>query len=176
MKSTIGVIRAISFELSEAYHGKISNIGGAVISTAYVLSKIVKTPAITADSLETFVKTAHVSPEVSEVLSRNLNGLWETVLSYNNKFDADALEEVVFFENSFFEMSTPVTLIELAGKILGINEQDKVLDICSGSAAFLFMLFRIQSQMNIQEWRSILTQTMLPFSEVHSLVTTFHLS
>lgn len=142
MKSTIDMIRAISFELSEAYRGKTANIGGAVISTAYVLNKIIKTPIVSSDSLETFVKTAHVSPEVSEVLSRNLNGLWETVLSYTDKFEAEALEEVVLYENSFFEMSTPASIVKLAGKILNINEQDKVLDICSGSATFPIYAFQ----------------------------------
>ncbi|MGN0620809.1 MAG: N-6 DNA methylase [Porcipelethomonas sp.] len=142
MKSTIDMIRAISFEMSKAYRGKTANIGGAVISTAYALSKISKTPMVSSDSLETFVKTAHVSHEVSEVLSRNLNGLWETVLSYTDKFDADVLEEVVLYENSFFEMSTPASIVKLAGRILSINEQDKVLDICSGSATFPIYAFQ----------------------------------
>ena len=142
MKSTIDMIRAISFELSEAYRGKTANIGGAVISTAYALIKMSKTPMVSSDSLETFVKTANVSTEVSEVLSRNLNGLWETVLSYTDKFDANALEEVVLYENSFFEMSTPASIVKLADSILNINEQDKVLDICSGSATFPIYAFQ----------------------------------
>ena len=105
MKCTIDMIREISFELSEAYRGKIANIGGAVISTAFVLSRIEKTQTVSTDSLETFIKSSNVSPDVSEVLSRNLNGLWETVLSFSGRFDADVLEEVVLYENSFFEMS-----------------------------------------------------------------------
>ena len=136
MNSTVDMIIDISFELSEAYRGKIANIGPAVISTAYVLSKIERKPTISADSLEKFVKTANISIAVSEVLSRNLNGLWETVLSFVGKFDADVLEEVVLYDNSFFEMSTPASLAKLASSILEIKEQDKVLDICSGSATF----------------------------------------
>lgn len=141
MKSTIEAIRDISFELSEAYRGKISNYGGAIISTAYVLSKIERMPTVSTDSLEKFVETANIAPDVSEVLSRNLNGLWETVLSYIDKFDADVLEEVVLYDNSFFEMSTPSSLAKLASRILGINEHDKVLDICSGSATFPIYAF-----------------------------------
>mgnify|MGYP002516689766 FL=1 len=136
MKSTVDMIRGISFELSEAYRGKIAYNGGAVISTAYVLSIIERTPTVSTDSLETFIETSNVSSDVSEVLSRNLNGLWETVLSFIGRFDADVLEEVVLYENSFFEMSTPASLVNLASSILDIKEQENVLDICSGSATF----------------------------------------
>lgn len=136
MKSTVDMIRDISYELSEAYRGKIAYNGGAVISTAYALSIIGKTPTVSTDSLETFIKSSNVSPDVSEVLSRNLNGLWETVLSFIGRFDADVLKEVVLYDNSFFEMSTPVSLANLASSILEIKEHDKVLDICSGSATF----------------------------------------
>lgn len=137
MKSTIDMIREISFELSEAYRGKIAYNGGAVISTAYALSVIERTPTVSTDSLKAFIETSNISSDVSEVLSRNLNGLWETVLSFIGRFDADVLKELVLYDNSFFEMSTPVSLVNLASSILEIKEQDKVLDICSGSATFL---------------------------------------
>lgn len=142
MKLTIDIIRGISFELSEAYRGKITNLGGAVISTAYVLSKIERTSTVSTDSLEKFLQTANISTDVSEVLSRNLNGLWETVLSYKDRFDADALEEVVLYDNSLFQMSTPASIVTLASKILGITENDRVLDICSGSATFPVYAFQ----------------------------------
>lgn len=142
MKSTIDMIQEISFELKEAYRGKIANIGGAVVSTAYVLSKIAKIPTVSADSLEKFLKTADIAPDVSEVLSRNLNGLWETVQNYIDRFNADALEEVILYDNSFFEMSTPVSLVKLADRVLNINEHDKILDICSGCATFPVYAFQ----------------------------------
>lgn len=136
MKSTTEMIRKISYQMGEAYRGKIANIGGAVISTAYVLSRIEKTQTVSTDSLETFIETSNVSPDVSAVLSRNLNGLWDTVKKYIGVFDADVLKEVVLYDNSFFEMSTPASLVNLASSILDIKEHDKVLDICSGSATF----------------------------------------
>lgn len=142
MKSTIEAIRDISFELSEAYRGKIANLGGSVISTAYVLTKIERMPTVSTDSLGKFVETANITLEVSEVLTRNLNGLWETVMSYIDRFDADTLEEVVLYDNSFFEMSTPSSLVNLTSRILDINEYDKVLDICSGSATFPIYAFQ----------------------------------
>lgn len=142
MKSTFDMIRGISFELSEVYRGKIANIGGAVISTAFVLSIIERTPSVSTDSLEAFIVTANISSDVSKVLSRNLNGLWGTVQSYIDKFDANVLEEVVLYDNSFFEMSTPASLVDLSSSILEIKKQDKVLDICSGSATFPIYAFR----------------------------------
>lgn len=136
MKYTIDTIRDVSIKLGEAYRGKISNIGGAVVSTAYVLSKIEKTTNISTATLDTFIETAHISPDISDILSRNLNGLWEIVLSYIDMFDSDILEEVVLYDNSYFKMSTPTSLVELADGILETNEHDKVLDICSGVATF----------------------------------------
>lgn len=136
MKSTIEMIRKIAYQLGEAYRGKRANICGAVYSTAFVLSRIEKTPTVSSDSLETFIETSNVSSDVSEVLSRNLNGLWDTVKMYIGVYDADVLEEIVLYDNSFFEMSTPSSLVNLASSILDIKEQDNVLDICSGSATF----------------------------------------
>ena len=60
MKYTIDTIRDVSIKLGEAYRGKISNIGGAVVSTAYVLSKIEKTTNISTATLDTFIETAHI--------------------------------------------------------------------------------------------------------------------
>lgn len=136
MKAIFDEIREISRELSEEYSGKITNVGSAVISTAYVLSKIEKSPALSTKSLEDFLASANITSDVAEVLSRNLNGLWETVLTYVNRYEATTLEKVVLYDNSFFEMSTPASLVDLAIRILGINEKDSFLDICSGSATF----------------------------------------
>ena len=136
LKSNTDLIKEISNELSEAYRGKITNLGGAVISTAFVLSKIEKKPSLSTKTLDAFLETADIRSDVTEVLARNLNGLWETVLSYVGKYDASVLEELVLYDNSFFEMSTPASLVKLAGMILGISENDKVLELCSGSATF----------------------------------------
>ena len=100
------------------------------------MSKIEKTTNISTATLDTFIETAHISPDISDILSRNLNGLWEIVLSYIDMFDSDILEEVVLYDNSYFKMSTPTSLVELADGILETNEHDKVLDICSGVATF----------------------------------------
>ena len=141
-KKTIDKIRDTSKELSEAYRGKISNLGSAVISTAYVLSRIKRTPTVSTKSLDSFVESSNISPAVSDVLYRNLNGLWETVQSFTDKYDTDTLEGVVLYDNSFFEMSTPASLVNLASMILGINENDKALDICSGIATFPIYAFQ----------------------------------
>lgn len=144
MNSTIDMVKRVSFELEKAYRGKILNVGGAVISTAYVLSKIEKNPDISTDSLEAFTSTADISSNVSEVLNRNLNGLWDTVISFAGQFNENVLEDVILYDDSFFEMntpasfdmSTPVSLVNLANSILEINEQDNILDICSGGGTF----------------------------------------
>lgn len=141
MKYTIEEILKVTYDLSEAYRGKITNHGGAIISTAYVLSQIQKSQIISSESLESFIETSNINHDVLDVIQRNLNGLWGTVLSFIGKYDSEILEYIVLYDNSIFEMSTPPSVAKLASRILNISSKDKVLDICSGSATFPMYAF-----------------------------------
>lgn len=136
MKSTLERIHVISYELGDAYRSKIAFSGGAVIATAYALSVLQEDKSASSESLNSFLETANLSASVSDVLSRTLNGIWDTVVSFIDKFETEELKEVVLYENSFFDMSTPTSLIILASKILNIGRNDSVLEICSGTATF----------------------------------------
>lgn len=142
MKSTLERIHEISYELGDAYRSKIAFSGCAVIATAYALSVLQEDKSASSESLNAFLETANLSASVSDVLSRTLSGLWDTVVSFIDKFETDELKEVVLYENSFFDMSTPTSLIILASKILNIGSTDSVLEICSGTATFpVYALF-----------------------------------
>ena len=142
MKSTLERIHEISYELSDAYRSKISFSGYAVIATAYTLSVLQEDQSASSASLNAFLETANLSASVSVVLSRTLNSLWDTVVSFIDKFETEELKEVVLYENAFFNMSTPTSLITLASKILNIDNNDSVLEICSGTATFpVYALF-----------------------------------
>ena len=142
MKSTLERIHEISYELGDAYRSKIAFSGCAVIATAYALSVLQEDKSASSESLNAFLETANLPASVSDVLSRTLSGLWDTVVSFIDKFETDELKEVVLYENSFFDMSTPTSLIILASKILNIGSTDSVLEICSGTATFpVYALF-----------------------------------
>lgn len=142
MKSTLERIHEISYELSDAYRSKIAFSGYAVIATAYTLSVLQEDQSTSSASLNAFLETANLSTSVSDVLSRTLNGLWDIVVSFIDKFKTEELKEVVLYENTFFNMSTPTSLITLASKILNIGNNDSVLEICSGTATFpVYALF-----------------------------------
>ena len=114
MKSTLERIHEISYELSDAYRSKIAFSGYAVIATAYTLSVLQEDQSTSSASLNAFLETANLSTSVSDVLSRTLNGLWDIVVSFIDKFETEELKEVVLYENTFFNMSTPTSLITLA--------------------------------------------------------------
>ena len=142
MKSTLERIHEISYELSDAYRSKIAFSGYAVIATAYTLSVLQEDQSASSASLNAFLETANLSTSVSDVLSRTLNGLWDIVVSFIDKFETEELKEVVLYENAFFNMSTPTSIIALASKILNIEKNDSVLEICSGTATFpVYALF-----------------------------------
>jgi type I restriction enzyme M protein len=142
LKSTLERIHEISYELSDAYRSKIAFSGYAVIATAYTLSVLQEDQSTSSASLNAFLETANLSTSVSDVLSRTLNGLWDIVVSFIDKFETEELKEVVLYENTFFNMSTPTSLITLASKILNIGNNDSVLEICSGTATFpVYALF-----------------------------------
>ena len=145
MKSTLEGIHGISYELGDAYRSKIAFSGCAVIATAYALSVLQEDRSASSESLNAFLETANLSVSVSDVLSRTLNGLWDTVVGFIDKFETEELKEVVLYENSFFDMSTPTSLIILASKILNIGRSDSVLEICSGTATFpVYALYKQQ--------------------------------
>jgi len=142
LKSTLERIHEISYELSDAYRSKIAFSGYAVIATAYTLSVLQEDQSASSASLNAFLETANLSTSVSDVLSRTLNGLWDIVVSFIDKFETEELKEVVLYENAFFNMSTPTSIIALASKILNIEKNDSVLEICSGTATFpVYALF-----------------------------------
>lgn len=145
MKSTLEGIHGISYELGDAYRSKIAFSGCAVIATAYALSVLQEDRSASSESLNAFLETANLSVSVSDVLSRTLNGLWDTVVGFIDKFETEELKEVVLYENSFFDMSTPTSLIILASKILNIGRSDSVLEICSGTSTFpVYALYKQQ--------------------------------
>ena len=136
LKYTVETIRKISYEIGEGYRGKIANLGGVVISTAYALVKIQQSSSINVESFDSFLDGINESETISSILSRNLEGLWENVVGNIGKYDTEILKAVVLYDNTFLEMSTPTSINKLANRILNITEQDSVLDICSGYASF----------------------------------------
>lgn len=136
MKYTVETIREISWEISKEYCGKIENVGAAIISTAYALVRIQQSPSIDTETINSFLNGINENENVSSILSRNLEDLWKNVVGFIGKYDTDILKAVVLYDNTFFVTSTPASINKLADSILDINEQNSVLDICSGYASF----------------------------------------
>ncbi len=128
-------IKKVAWELANAYRGKITNLGGAVITTAYVLAKSQNNPSINMETIEDFLKSIN-DGQTEDIILRNLSGLWDTVQNFVGKYETEDLKSIVLYENSFFEMSTPESLISLASSILNIDDKDSILEICSGTATF----------------------------------------
>lgn len=136
MKLTTERMREISYEISEAYRGKIADHGTALIATAYVLAKAQQSSAIETGSIAAFVRSADLAETVSDILIRSLTSVWETVVSFIGKYQNEELEQIVLYDNTFFDAGTPESFGKLAGSLLSIGEQDMILDVCSGVASF----------------------------------------
>ena len=70
MKLTTERMREISYEISEAYRGKIADHGTALIATAYVLAKAQQSSAIETGSIAAFVRSADLAETVSDINKR----------------------------------------------------------------------------------------------------------
>lgn len=135
MKST-SIIERVAYEICDAYRGKIAYSGSAVIATAFVLTKKQENPLVSVTTIEDFLKDTQIEVEIADIIYRNLNGLWDDVVSLIDKYDTETLIELVMNYNGFFHMSTPLSIINLTSEILDINENDNILEICSGTATF----------------------------------------
>lgn len=135
MKST-SIIERVAYEICDAYRGKIAYSGSAVIATAFVLTKKQENPSVNVTTIEDFLKDSQVESGIADIIYRNLNGLWDDVVSLIDKYDTNTLIELIMNYNVFFNMSTPLSIINLSSEILDINENDNILEICSGTATF----------------------------------------
>ena len=135
MKST-SIIERVAYEICDAYRGKIAYSGSAVIATAFVLTKKQENPSVNVTTIEDFLKDSQVESGIADIIYRNLNGLWDDVVSLIDKYDTNTLIELIMNYNGFFNMSTPLSIINLTSEILDINENDNILEICSGTATF----------------------------------------
>lgn len=135
MKSK-NIIEQVAYEICNAFRGKIAYSGSAVIATAFVLTKKQENPLVSVTTIEDFLKDTQIEVEIADIIYRNLNGLWDDVVSLIDKYDTETLIELVMNYNGFFNMSTPLSIINLTSEVLDITENDTILEICSGTATF----------------------------------------
>ena len=137
-------------DISDAINGELRIISGEnksrySIILAYLLYRVAKGKIKNVDSIELFENICDVDdsikreltyyyPEISPILDRlNIYG-----------FDAENLLAYLLFNNDLEdvlqEASTPRGILKLVAKILDIQENDSVLELCSGKGNFFVEL------------------------------------
>lgn len=107
--------------------------------TAYLLYKIQTT--CNYSSLNEFLDKTENKNYIREMLEKYGQDCWEIANSSQSKFTAYELLSYVLFHNptdarGSEEESTPIGVLKLVSRILNIQEDDRILDICSGKGNF----------------------------------------
>lgn len=129
-------------EITGDYHSK-----GVVI--AYVLYQNALDKNVCIDNSEKFEKTFTVSDAIKNILDKGLANVWNIILELKGKYSVDELLAYILFNNDIEDYksgdcSTPSGLSKLACSILDIQENDNVLELCSGKGNFFTEAFAVQ--------------------------------
>lgn len=133
-------------EITRDYHYK-----GVVI--AYVLYQNALDKNVCIDNSEKFEKTFTVSDAIKNILDKGLANVWNIILELKGKYSVDELLAYILFNNDIEDYksgdcSTPSGLSKLACSILDIQENDNVLELCSGKGNFFTEAFAVQDNFN----------------------------
>ena len=112
---------------------------------AYILYRAAKDKIKDLDSIELFESSCDVDSSIKMELNYYCHDIWpvlDRLKIYG--FDEDNLLAYLLFNNdledSIKEASTPRGILKLAAKILDVQENDSVLELCSGKGNFFVEL------------------------------------
>lgn len=137
-------------DISEAIDREIGIMSGdnrSRYSTilAYILYRAVKDKIKDLDSIELFESSCDVDSSIKMELDYYCHDMWpvlDRLKTYG--FDEDNLLAYLLFNNdledSMKEASTPRGILKLAAKILDVQENESVLELCSGKGNFFVEL------------------------------------
>ena len=116
--------------------------------TAYVMAYILYMCDANFDkysssrSKEDFLERFDAPENIKEIINRHLSPDWNSFIALSQQYTKDDFLAYLLFYNGPFHRShgyysTPESILRLACAILDIKENDKVLDLCSGTGTLL---------------------------------------
>lgn len=121
------------------------------IVVAYVLYQVALDKKVCVDSMEAFENSFSLSDSIKNILNKNNEIVCSVVSELQNKYKADELLAYMLFNNDMEDFktgdcSTPSGLLKLACSILDIQENEKILELCSGKGNFFAEAFSTQEK------------------------------
>lgn len=121
------------------------------IVIAYALYQVALDKKVCVDSMETFENSFALSDSIKNILNKNNETVCSVVSELQNKYKADELLAYMLFNNDMEDFktgdcSTPSGLLKLACSILDIQENEKILELCSGKGNFFTEAFSTQEK------------------------------
>jgi len=149
----LGIILTVNYDAAKsALYDEVRKVGCfeeyPLYGIAYVIAKNSKNPTSELSSLDEFLATNNVSDEVSDFLRTELNGKWDIILRLKAEYPAQQFIAFLLLENelSLTRFSkgvntTTISIVDLAEKILDVNPNDNVADLCCGYGSFIVRSF-----------------------------------
>ncbi|MBQ2905295.1 MAG: N-6 DNA methylase [Peptococcaceae bacterium] len=112
---------------------------------AFALLLEMKNPDKDATSLKDFLEELQIETEISQFILKTIENDWDVIRTFKKDFNYEELLACLLFgdEEDYFKgrtsglSVTPRSLSALALRILEIESDNKVLDLCSGQGNFL---------------------------------------
>ena len=141
----------IAFSIANRLRGSemVGDYHSKGIAVAYVLYQAALDNKVCVDNKEAFENSFFLSDSIKSILNKNLANAWYVISELKDKYTADELLAYILFNNDMEDFktgdcSTPSGVIKLACSILDIQENDKVLELCSGKGNFFTEAFATQ--------------------------------
>lgn len=120
------------------------------IAVAYVLYQATLDNKVSVESKEAFEKSCCISDVIKNILDKNLINVWNIISELKGEYSTDELLAYILFNNDMEDFktrdgSTPSGVIKLACSILEIQEDDNILELCSGRGNFFTEAFATQN-------------------------------
>lgn len=133
-------------ELFGDYHVKGIAIG-------YALYRMTQSDIACSENKDDFMNSLDVPADIESLLNKSLSDVWHIVLELKGCFSADELLAYILFNNDLEDFktgdcSTPSGLLKLACSILDVQEQERVLELCSGKGNFFTEAFATREDFN----------------------------
>lgn len=133
-----GVATSIANELTG--NRIINNLHLKGVLVAYILY-VASKEKLRLSNIDEFKRIKNIPKSINQIVKENIDEVWDIAVALVDKFTSDQLLSFILFNNDLedinsAECSTPSGLIRLVTSILNIQENDNVLELCSGKGNF----------------------------------------
>lgn len=141
-------VRDALFQMGNVFRAKSSDIRNTIAAASYAALVIKNNNYDGFSDVKKLFCEYEPDDIIREIIDKHLFGMWDCLRDIIMNYSEEVLKSVLLFHSSKDRFSrlpgrepTPDSVIKLAAKILEVKNEDRVLDMCSGTGDFTTSVF-----------------------------------